>query len=112
MSQENSSQVDFALETKTPETLDGARALAELNGLLAVRGSEIVESPRLPGVPLPLQALINACPEPPDENNAHKFLTEALSLLDVADSKKLETDKEDPQEEENSESETAKKKLN
>jgi hypothetical protein len=96
---------------------DGAAALAELQALLAQFGEEIVESPRLPGVPLPLQALINACPEPPTEKNAAKFLAEAHSLLAAARAKKPEEQEETDEESEtedskgNPELEAAKKKL-
>jgi hypothetical protein len=67
---------------------DGAQALTELNALMAQYGEVVVESPRLPGVPLALQRLMGACPEPPNEKNAHKHLAEAKALLSAAEAKK------------------------
>lgn len=95
----------------SPET-DGAQALAEFNGLMASCGEVIVESPRLPGVPLPLQALMNACPEPVTEENAHKFLAEARSLLAARQAIEDEEVNEEEGTEEEAEPPESKKKLN
>jgi hypothetical protein len=112
MSQEvsQSEVAEVTIQADSHEEDYGAQALAELNELIAQCGDEIVESPRLPGVPLPLRALMNACPEPPTAENAHKFLAEARSLLEAARNKKLENP-EEAEEEGPLESE-AKKKLN
>lgn len=99
-----------SMALESPET-DGAQALTKFNNLMALYGDVIVESPRLPGVPLPLQALMNACPEPPTEENAHKFLAEANSLLAVARAKENEETPEEDDTEEEAEPQEAKKKL-
>ncbi|HET7529184.1 MAG TPA: hypothetical protein VFJ84_03080 [Candidatus Saccharimonadales bacterium] len=91
---------------------EGAQALAEFNDLMAVSGEVIVESPRLPGVPLPLQALMNACPEPVTEENAHKFLAEAHALLAAGRTLEDEEVNEEEAIEEETEPQESKKKLN
>lgn len=103
------------LVAQQPE-VEKVSALAEFQAYMAEHGEKIVESPRLPGVPLPLQSLMNACPEPITEENAHKFLAEAKALIAAAEAKELETEDEDEEgeaveEEPASDSDESKKKL-
>lgn len=121
MEQKQTPQSDIAqaerLETHvgSHEIVDGPN-LAELRNYLAQYGEMIVESPRLPGVPLPLQALINACPKPPTEETAPEFLAEAKALVAAAQAKESEPEpedeetKEEAEAEEDSDTQAAKKK--
>ena len=116
MDQEVLSQLDTNYAVEEVESADesGIQTLTEFYSLMAQSGDETVISPRLPGVPLPLQVLMNACPEPVTVQNAHKFLAEAQTLLQAARAKmeeKSDEKTETEQETEEAESES-KKKLN
>ena len=88
MSHEVSLDFGVAEAQQDLESYDnGAQALAEFQTMIAQNADIIVESPRLPGVPLTFGALMNACPEPVTEENAAKFLAEGWALLQTAKSK-------------------------
>jgi hypothetical protein len=122
MERQQTPQSDVA-QAEQPETHVDSHEIAEepnlseLRNYLAQYGEMIVESPRLPGVPLPLQALINACPKDPTEETAPEFLAEAKALVATAQSKELELEpedeetKEEAEAKEDSDTQAAKKKL-
>ena len=105
---------DEAVVSQETREVEAGPNLAELRSYLAQYGEMIVISPRLPGVPLPLVSLINACPKPPTEETAPQFLAEAQMLVAAAQEKKPESKDDEETEEDtdqDSDQDESKKKL-